>query len=81
MQLFGLSDHLIAEHDPDLAIAGRSQHGFEPGLLRSVRIDPGDVSLEPAHEEEQSKDGEGPDGQDHEKDRLVAGHIAQFVRA
>ena len=81
MLLLGAADHLIAENDPDLALVRGSRHGLEPRLFRSVGVDASYVSLEAAHEEEQSEDGEGPHGENHEKDRLVAGHIRQSVRA
>ena len=81
MLLLRVADHLIAEHDPDLSIARGPLHRLEPRLLGRVRVDAGDVALETTHEEEQSEDRERPYGQDHEKDRLVASHIRQFVRA
>lgn len=81
MPLLGLAHHLIAEHDPDLPIAGRPQYGLEAGLFGRLRMDASDVPLETTHQEEQSEDGERPHGQDHEKDRLVASHTRQFVRA
>lgn len=81
MLLLRLADHLIAEHDPDFAIAGGAFDRLQPRLLRRVGVDPRYVALEAAHEEEQAEDGEGPHREHEEKDRLVAGHSRQFVRA
>lgn len=81
MVLFGAADHLVAENDPDLALARRSPDGLQSGLLRGVRVDARDVALQPTHEEEEPEDRERPHGQHDEKDRLVAGHIRQSVRA
>lgn len=81
MVLLRAADHLIAENDPYLALAGGPRHGLETGLLRSAGVDARDVALEAAHEKEQPEDGEGPHGQHDEEDRLITGHIRQFVRA
>jgi len=84
MELFRISDDLIAEHDANLSIVGLAAHRFEAGLFRGPRFTAIDVSLELAHEEQQGHDRERPHGQDPDEQQLVIrefGHPAQCGRA
>ncbi len=76
----GLADYLIAEADLDLSLGGFSRYRRKAGLFRSVGIDPVNVSLEAAHQEQQPEDHEGPRDEDAEEQYLIRSHVPQCRR-
>lgn len=76
----GLADCLIAEADLDLSLGGLSRDGCETGFLGSVRIDPVNVSLEAAHQKEQSEDHYGPQDEYAQEQYLIRSHVPQCGR-
>ena len=76
----GLTHYLIAEADLDLSLGGFSRDGSEAGFLRGVRIDPVNVSLETAHQEEQTEDHQGPRDEYAEEKYLVRSHAPKCGR-
>ena len=72
--LFGFTNDVVAENDPDLAIGGNTFDRLESGLLRRLSVDPLDVVLKLAHQEEDAHYGKGPDDQHAQEETLVCGH-------
>ncbi|MEA2452987.1 MAG: hypothetical protein QOG04_1697 [Actinomycetota bacterium] len=75
--LLGLTNHAIAEDDPDLSVAGLPVDGLETGFFRRLGVHPLDVVLEFAHEEQDADDGERPHDEHGEKQSLIGGHVGE----
>ena len=75
--LLGISNDLVTEDDPDLAVRGFAFDGLEPGLLGGVGIDPLHVGLEPAHQQEDPDQHQRPHDEHSEKEALIWGHAQE----
>jgi hypothetical protein len=73
------ADHTVPEQDLHLSIAGAAGHRFDPGVLGSVRVEPVDVILQLAHEEQQAGYHEGP-GYEHQSKKNTVGHTSECRR-
>lgn len=69
-----LSDHLVAEYDPYLPLTSGAFDRLETGLTGIGSVEPVDVILQLAHEEQDPKDREGPRDQDGQQEHLIQRH-------
>jgi hypothetical protein len=79
MSSIRITDHLIAEHDPDLGVTGGSSYRFDTGFFGRCRVGAVDVVLELAHQEEKAHDRDGPQHEDDEQEQSV-GHPVDLLR-
>jgi hypothetical protein len=79
MPLVRIPDDLIAEHDPDLGVAGAAGHRFYARFLGRGGLGPIDVALELAHQKEESDDRHGPQYEDDEQEQAI-GHEPDLRR-
>ncbi|MEA2507704.1 MAG: hypothetical protein QOH48_2322 [Actinomycetota bacterium] len=74
MMLLGLSDHLVAEHDPYFAVGALPADRLEPGFLGGFGVAPLNVPFQAGHKEEHTDDAERPHDQDRKQEQLVRSH-------
>lgn len=72
--LLGLTHDLISKDDLDLAVGGFALDRFEPRFLRSRCIQPPDIALELAHQEQDPDDGERPHDEHGQQQGLIGSH-------
>ena len=75
----GFAHHLVAEDDGHLFVLAASRNRFDTGLFGSVCVEPVDVALEFAHEEEQAHDHQRP-GEEHQPKKDAVGHTPKCRR-
>jgi len=74
------TDNLVAEDDGDLSFFRAAFDRFEPRLPRILRVEPGHVVFDPAHQKKQSEDGKGPRDEDYQQEYLIRSHIRKCRR-